>query len=154
MSYSVTLWTAIHQASQSFTIFQSLLKHMSIELVMSTNHFIFCHPLLLLPSIFPSISVSSNKSALHIRWPNYWNLSFSISPSNGYSTLISFRIDSLFSCCLRDSQESSPAPQFESISSLVLSLLYGPPVTFIPNYWKNHSFNYRDLCRQSNVSAF
>ena len=63
-------------------------------------------------------------------------------------------LTSLFSCCLRDSQEYSPAPQFESISSVVLSLLYGPPVTFIPNYWKNHSFNYRDLCRQSDVSAF
>ena len=77
----------------SFTISQSLLKLMSIELVMSSNHLILCHPLLLLPSIFPSIGVFSNESALLIRWPKYWTFSFSINPSDGYSGLISFRID-------------------------------------------------------------
>ena len=84
-------WTAAHQASLSFTISQSLLRFMSIESVMLSNHFILCHPLLLLPSIFPSMRVFSNDSALHIRQPEYW--CFSISPSNDYSWLIPFRMD-------------------------------------------------------------
>ena len=86
-------WTAASQATLSFTISQSLLKLMSIESVMQSNHLILCRPLLLLPSIFPSIGVFSNKSAIHIKWPKYWSFSFSISPSNEYSGLISFRID-------------------------------------------------------------
>ena len=86
-----TLWTAAHQASVSITISWSLLTLMSIESVMSSNHLILCCSLLLLLSIFPSIRIFSNESALHIRWPKYW--SFSISPSNEYSGLISFRID-------------------------------------------------------------
>ena len=85
--------TAAHQASLFFTISQSLLKLTSIESVMSSNYFILCHPLLLLPSIFSSIRVFSNESALHSRWPKYWSFSFSISSSNEYSGLISFRID-------------------------------------------------------------
>ena len=87
----VTPWTAAHQASLSFTISRSLLKPMSTESVMPSNHLILCHPLLLLSSIFPSISVFSSESALHIRWPKYW--SFSFNPSNEYSGLISFRMD-------------------------------------------------------------
>ena len=86
-------WTAAHQASLSVTNSWSLLKLMSIELVMPPNHLILCHPLLLLTSIFPSIRVFSNESVLCIRWPKYWNFSFSISPSNEYSGLISFRMD-------------------------------------------------------------
>ena len=89
----VTPWTAACQVSLSFTIFWNLLKFMSIELVMSPNHFILCHLLLFLPSIFPSIRVFSNEMALRIRWPKYWSFSFSISSSNDYSGLISFRID-------------------------------------------------------------
>ena len=89
----VTPWTAAHQASLSFTKPWSLLKLMFIELVMPSNHLIFCRPLLLLPSIFPSIRVFSNESTLHIRWPKYWNFSFIISPSSEYSELISFRKD-------------------------------------------------------------
>ena len=89
----VTPWTAACQASLSITKFQSLFKLMSIRSVMPSNHLTLCHPLLLLPSIFPSIRVFSNESVLHIRWPKYWSFSFSISPSNGYSGLISFRID-------------------------------------------------------------
>ena len=88
-----TPWTAAHQASLSFTNSQSLLKLMSTESVMLSNHLILCCPLLLLPSIFPSISVFSNESVLHIRWPKYWSFSFSFSPSKEYSGLISFRID-------------------------------------------------------------
>ena len=89
----VTPWTAAHQASLSITNSQSLLKLMSIESVMPSNHLILCHPLLILPSILPSIRVFSNESALRIRWPKYWNLSFSISPSNEYSGPVSFRMD-------------------------------------------------------------
>ena len=84
---------AAHQASLSFTISWSLLKLMSIDSVMSSNHLLLCHPLFLLPSVFPSIRVFSNESALHIRWPKYWNFSFSISPSNEYTGLISFMMD-------------------------------------------------------------
>ena len=138
------------QASLSFIISWSLLKLMSIESVMPSNHLILCHSLLLLPSIFPSIRVFSSESVLHIRWPKYWSCSNSL--SNEYSGLISFRIDKL--ACLLAVQDSSPAPQFESISSLALSLLYGPTLTSIQDYWKNHSFDYMDLDQQSDTSAF
>ena len=90
-----TPWTAARQASLSITNSQSLLKLMSIESVMPSNHLLLCHPLLLLPLIFPSIRVFSNESVLHIRWPNDWSFSFSISSSNEYSGLISFRMDQL-----------------------------------------------------------
>ena len=91
----VTAWPAAHQASLSFTISWSLLKLMSVESVMPSYHLILCRPLLLLPLVFPSIRVFSNESALRIRWPKYWSFSFSISPSNEYSGLISFRMDCL-----------------------------------------------------------
>ena len=93
VSDSATPWTAGPQVSLSFTISQSLLKLMSIESMMPSNNLVLCHPLLLLPSIFPSIRVFSNKLGLCIRWPKYWRFIFSISPSNEYSGLISFRID-------------------------------------------------------------
>ena len=89
----VTPWTAARQASLSITNSQSLLKHISIESVMPSSHLILCNPLLLLPSIFPSIRVFSNKSALHIRWPKFWSFSFNISHSNEHSGVISFRMD-------------------------------------------------------------
>ena len=89
----VTPWTTAHQVSLSITNTQSLLKLMSIESVVPSNHLILCHPLLLLPSIFPSIRLFSNELALRIRWPKYWSFSFSVSPSNEYSGLISFRIN-------------------------------------------------------------
>ena len=91
----VNPWTIAHQASLSITISRSLLKFMSIKLVMPSNHLVLCHPLLLLPSIFPSIRVFFNESALHIRWPKYWTFSFNIRPSNEYSGLISCRMDLL-----------------------------------------------------------
>ena len=125
------------QASLSITNSWSLLKLMSIKLVMPSNHRTLCHPLLP-PSVFPSIRVFSNESALCIRWPKYWSSSFSISLSNEYSGLISFRID-WFDLLARDSQESSP--QFRSISSSVLSFPYGPTLTSIHYYWKSHSFD-------------
>ena len=95
MSDSVTPWTAVHQASLSITNSQSLLKLMSIESVIPTNHLILSYPLLLPPSIFPSIRVFSKESILCIRWPKYWSFSFSISPSNEYPGLISFRMNCL-----------------------------------------------------------
>ena len=119
-----TSWTAARQASLSNTNSRSLPKVMSIELMMPSNHLILCHPLLLPPSIFPSIRVFSNESVLRIRWPKYWSFSYSISPFNEYSGLISFRMDWFGSpCSSRDSQESFPSSQFKSINSLVLSYL-------------------------------
>ena len=135
-----TPWTAARQVSLPTTNSRSLLKLMSIESVMASNHLILCHSLLLLPSIFPSIRVFSKALVLCIRWPKYWSFSFSISPSNKYSGLISFRID-WFDLSPRDSQEYSPTPQFKSISSLVLSFLYSPTLASIHDYWKNHSLD-------------
>ena len=151
VQFFVTSFNAARQASLSITNSWSLLKLMSIGLVMPSNHLILCHHLLL-PSIFPNISVFSNESILCIRWPKYWSFSFSINPSNVYSELVSFRIDGLISLLSKDSQESSPMPQFKSINSLALNLLYGSYLTSIHNYWKNHSFDYMDFCQKSNVS--
>ena len=108
----VTPWTAAGQVSLSITNFQSLLKLMSNESVIPSNHLVLCHPVLLLPSVFPSIRVSSNKSSLCIRWPKYWSFSFSISPSNEYSGLISFRIDWLDLLAVQGTLKSFPTPQF------------------------------------------
>ena len=131
------------QASLSITNSQSLFKVMSIESVMPSNHLILCHPLFLPPSIFARIRVFSNESVLPIRWPKYWSISFSISPSNEYSGLISFRMDWLDLLAVQemDSQESFPTPLFKSINSSALSFLYSPTLTSIHDYWKNHSFD-------------
>ena len=107
----VTPWTAACQASLSFTISWSLLKLMSIESVMPSNHLILCHPFFLLPSIFPSIRVFSNESVLRIRWPRYWSFSFSPSPSNAHSGLISFGMDWLDLFAVQGTLESSPTSQ-------------------------------------------
>ena len=135
--------------------FRSLPKHMSIELVMPSNHLILFRPLLLLPSIFSGIRVFSNESTLRIRWLKYQSFSFNISPSNKllrtdliYDGLVGYP------CSLRDSQESSPTPQFKNINSLALSFLYIQVFTTIHDYWKNHSLDKIDICWQSNVSAF
>ena len=148
----MTPWTEACQAPLSFTISWSLLKFMSIELVTLSHHLILCHPLLPLPSIFPSIRVFSNELVICIRWPKDWI--FSISPFNEYSGLISFRIDWFDLLVVQGTQEFSPALQLESINSLVFSLLYGPTITSIHDYWKNHSFDYMVHCWQSDVSAF
>ena len=136
-----TPWTAAYQASLSITNSRSLLKLISIELMMPSNHLFLSHPLFLLPSIFPSIRVFSNESVLHIRWSKYWSFSFSISPSNKHPGLISQ--DGLVGspCSPKDSQESSPIPQFKSINSSALSFLYRPTLTSIRDYWKNHSLD-------------
>ena len=127
----VTPWAAELQVSLSFTVSGSLLKPMSIESVMQSNHLILCHPLLL-PSVFPRIRVFPNESALHIRWPKYW--SFSISPSSEYSGLISFRIDWFDLLAVPGTLKSFPAPQFESINSSLLNLLYGQ--ILIMTFWQ------------------
>ena len=131
-----TPWTAARQASLSITSSQSLPKLMFIELVMPSNHSILCRPLLLLPLIFPSIRVFSNESALCIRWPKDWSFSFNISPSNEHPGLIS--LDGIVGspCSARDSQESSPTPQFKNINSSALSFLYSPTLTSIHDYRK------------------
>ena len=132
--------------------FLSLPKPMSIESVMPSNHLILCHPLLLMPSIFPSIF--SNELALCLRWLKNWSFSFSV------SFQWTFRVDSLEDwlvwspCYPRYSQESSAAPQFRSVDSLVLSLFYSQTLTSIGDYCKSHSYDHMDLCRQSDISAF
>ena len=136
-----TPWTSARQASLSITNSQSPPKPMSIESVMPSNHRILCHPLLLLPSIFPNIRVFFNESTLRIRWPKYSSFSFNISPSNEHSGLISFRMDWLDLLAVQGTLESSPATQLKSIDSFVLSFLYSPTLTFIHDHWKNHSLD-------------
>ena len=120
----VTPWTVAHQASLSITNSRNLPKLMSTESVMPTNHLILCHPLLLSPSVFPSIRVFLNESALCIRWPKYWSFSFNINPSNEYSGLIFFSNTTV-----------------QNISSSALSFLPHPTCTSIHDYWKNHSLD-------------
>ena len=130
-----TPWTAARQASLSITNSRSLLRLMSIELVMPSNHLILWCPLLLLPPIPPSIRVFSNESALHMRQSEYWSFSFSVSPFNEHSGLISSRIDWFdLPAAQGDSEESSPTPLFKGINSSTLSFLYGPTLTSIDAY--------------------
>ena len=126
------------QASMSFSISQSLLKLVSIESMMSSNHLILCHPLLLLPSIFSSIKVFANESVLRIRRPKYW--SFSISPSNEFSGLNSFRIDWFDLLAVQGTLKSLLQHNLKA-SILWLSLLHSPTLTSIHDYWKNHSLD-------------
>jgi len=150
----VTQWTAARQASLSITNFQSLLKLMSIQSVMISNHLILCHPLLLLPSIFPNIRVFSNDQFF-----TSGGQSIGVSTS---AAVLPMNIQGWFplgwtgwiSLCPRDSQESFPTPQFKNINSSALSFLYSLALTSIHDYWKNNSFDLMDLCWQSNVSAF
>ena len=143
----------LHTASLSITIFWSLLKLMSIESMMPSNHLILCHPLLLLPSIFPSIRVFSNESVLRIRWPKYY--SFSISPSNEHPGLISFRIDwfdllaiqGTLKSLLQHHSSKASTLQHSAFSMVQLSHPY-------TTTGKNYSFVYMDLSWQSDASAF
>ena len=142
-----TPWTVACQAPLSSIISRSLLKFISVESVMPSNHLILCCPLLLLPSIFPSIRVFSNELALPIRWSNYWSFSFSNSPSNEYSGLISFMIDWLDLLSVQGTLKSLlQHDSLKSINSSMLSLLSGPILISVHNYQKNHSFDYMDLC--------
>ena len=136
-------------------ISQRLLKLMSIEYpLMLSNHLILFRDLLILLSLFPSIRVFSNKSVLRIRWPKYWSFSFSISSSNEYSGLISLKMHWLDRLAVPGTLKSLlQPPQVESINSSEFRL-YGPTLTLVNDYWKNHSFDYMDLCQQSDVRAF
>ena len=139
--FFATPWIAIHQVSLSVSNSRSLLELMSIESVMPSNHLILCCPILLLPSVFPSIRVFSNESVLCIRWPKFRSFSFSISPSNGYSGLISLKTDCLDLLAFQGILKSSPTPQAKNINFLVLSFLYSPTLTFVNDYWQDDSFN-------------
>ena len=135
VSDSVTPWIAGHQASLSITNSRSLLKFMFIKSVMPFKHLILCHPLLLPPSIFPSIRNFSNESVLHIRWPKYWSFSFSITPSNEYSRLISFRMDWFDLLAVQGTLKH--LPQHHSSKASILrqpSYLYSPTFTSIHDY--------------------
>ena len=131
---------------------QRLLKLMSIKSVTPSNHLILCCPLLLVPSIFPSIRVFSNDSVLAIRWPKYW--SFSLSPSNEYSGLIFFMIDWFDLLALQGTLKSLLQHHSSKASILQHSSLFNVQLLSVHDYWKNHSFDYKDLYWQSNVSAF
>ena len=140
------------QASLSLSISQNLPKFMSIESVMPSNYLILCHPLLLLPSVSSSIMFFFNESALCISWPKYW--SFSISPSNEYSGLISFRIY-WFDLIVQGTLKS--LLQHHSLKASILqhfNLFYGLTFTSMHDYWENHRFAYMNLCQKSDVSAF
>ena len=152
VQFFVTPWTAASQAPLSTTISWNLFKLMSIELVMLSNHFILCHPLVLWLSIFPSIRVFSNESTLHIRWPKYWSFSFSISPSvniqdwfplgwTGWISLQSKGLSRVFSNTTVQKHQ------------LILQHLAFFMIQFSHDYWKNHSFDHTNLCQQSDVSA-
>ena len=150
----VTPWTTAHQASLSITNSWSSPKPKSIKPVMPSNHLILCCPLLLLRSIFPSIKVFSNESALHIRWPKYWSFSFSISPSNEHSELISFRMDCLDLLAVQGTlksllQHHSSKASILQCSAFSIVQLSHPYMTTGKN-----SFDYTDLCGQSNGFAF
>ena len=136
----MTLWTAACQVSLSITNSQSLLKLVSIESVRPSNHLILCHPLLLPPSIFSSTRVFSNESVLCIKWPKYWSFSFSISPSNEYSGLISLRID-WFDLLVIQGTLKSLLQHRSSKASIFLAFcfLYSPTLTSTHDYWKNQS---------------
>ena len=136
-----TPWTAACQASLSITSSQNLLKLMSIELMMPSNHLILCHPLLLPPLIFPSIRVFPNESVLFIRWPKYWSFSFSISPSNEYSGLISFRVDWFDLLAVQGTLKSLLQHHSSKASILWHSAFFIVTFTSIHDYWKNHSFD-------------
>ena len=137
-----TPWIAARQASLSITNSRSLPKLMCIESVMPSSHLILCRPLLLLPSISPSIRVFSNESTLHTRWLKYWHFSFSISPSNEHPGLISFRMDWLDLLAVHGTLKSLlQHHNSKSINSLVLSFLHSPTLTSIHDYWKNHSLD-------------
>ena len=150
-----TPWTAAHQDPLSSTISWSLLKFMSTESVILFNHLIFCHPLLLLPSTFPSTRVFSIESALHIRWPKYWSFSFSISPFNEYSGLVSFRTDWFD---LPEAQKTLKGLlQHHNLKASTLWCSAFFMVQFSHSYiftGKNHSLDYMNLCQRSDVSAF
>ena len=140
------------QDSLSFTISQSFLRFMSIESVMPSNHLILCRPLLLSPSIFPNIRVFSKELALHIRWQNLGDLA-SVLPKNTHGWFL-LGLTGLTSMLSKGLPRVLSSTTIQKHKFLALSLLYGPTLTSAHDYWKNHSFDYMNLCWQSVVSAF
>ena len=134
-------WTAACQASLFIMTSWSFLKLMSTESLMPSNHLILCHPPLLLPSIFSNIRVFSNELALHIRWPKHWSFRFSIRPSNGYSELISFRIDLFDLLAVQRTLKSLLQHHSSKASNLWCSAFFIVQLTSIRHYWKTHSLN-------------
>ena len=138
-----------------FRVHHQLPDFMSITSVMPSNHLILCRPLLLPPSVFASIRAFSNELVLHIRRPKYWSFSFSISPSNEYSGLISFRMDWLDLLAVQGTLKSLLQHHIsKAFNSSVLSFLNSSTLTSINDYWKNHSFDYKDLFQHCDISAF
>ena len=147
-------WTIACQASLFFTISWTLLKLMSIESMMPSNPLILCGCLLLLPSIFPSICISSSELALCIRWPKFWSFSFSINPSNEYLGLISFGVDCFDLFAVQGFSRVFSRTTVRRHQFLSTQPFYCPAFTFVHDYWQNHSFDYMDLCRQRIFSVF
>ena len=151
---TTTPWTAAHQTFLSFTISWSLIKLMSIESVMPSNYLILCHPLLPLLSIFPSIRIFSNESVIHTKWPKYCSFRFSISPSNVYSGLFSFRIDCFDPLAVQKTLKRFLQHHNSKASILQHSLLCSSPPESIHDYWKTPDSDYTDLCQKSDISTF
>ena len=146
-------WTAASQNSLSFTLSWSLLQLMFIELAIPSNHLILCHPLLLLPSFFPSIRVIPSESALCFRWPKYWSFSFNNSSSNEYSGLISLTVDWFDFLAVQGTLRS--LLQHHSLKASILwHSAFFTALTTTRDHWEDHSIDYTDLCRQSDVSCF
>ena len=143
-------------STPAFLVLHHLPEHAQthVHLVSDAFYLILCHPHLLLPSIFPSIRVFSSELTLCIRWPKYWSFSFSISPSNKYSGLISFRIDWFDLLALQGTLKGLLQHHDMKTSILWCSAFFMVQLTFEHDYWKNHSFDYTDFCQQSDVSAF
>ena len=149
----LTLCSPMDCSTPGFSVLHYLLEFAQTQVHWVSDAIQPSHPLLLLPSIFPSIRVFPKELVLCVRWPKYW--SFSISPSKEYSGLISFRIDWLdLHAVQRTLKEPFSAPQFESINSMALSFLYSPILTSVHDHWKNDSFDYMDLCQQIDTSTF
>ena len=146
-----TPWTAARQASLSINNTQSLLKLMSIESVMPSNHFILCRPLLLLPSIFPSMRVFSNQPVLRRRWPKYWSFSFNISPSSEHPGLMSFRMDWLDLLVVQGTLKSL-LQHHSSKAAILWHSAFLTALTYVRDYWKNNNFDYSVFCWRSVIS--
>ena len=150
----MTPWIAAYQASLFLTIFQSLPKFMSFESVLLSKHLILCCPLLLSHSIFPNIKVFSSESTVHIRWPKYWSFSLSINPSDEYSGLISLRTDWFDFLAVQETLKSLLQYHNSKASVLQHSAFFMVQLSNPHDYWKNHNFDYMDLCWQSDVFVF
>ena len=158
LCFVVQLYPTLHDrmdcSTTGFPVLDSLLKPMSIESVLPSNHLLLCRPLFLMPSVFLSIRVFSKESVFCIRWPKYWSFCFSISPSNEHSGFIFFRIDWFDLLAVQGSFKNLLEHQNSKALILQHSAFLMVQLTSKHGYWKKHSFDYTDLCRQSNIYAF